>query len=83
MADCRETLEELERYLDSELPSERVAQIVDHLKGCTDCQGAYEFHYELREVIKVKATRDELPEGFADRLLSCFGDNVLGNSQSN
>ena len=48
MADCRETLEELERYLDSELPSERVAQIVDHLKGCTDCQGAYEFHYELR-----------------------------------
>jgi mycothiol system anti-sigma-R factor len=78
MPDCRETLEELERYLDSELPTERVTQIVGHLKGCTDCHGAYEFHFELREVIKTKALRDELPDGFADRLLSCFGDNVLG-----
>ena len=43
-----------------------------HLTGCTDCQGAYEFHAELRTIVRVKAKRDHLPEGFTDRLLACF-----------
>ena len=78
MADCQETLNELERYLDSELSDTRVAEIIGHLKSCTDCQGAYEFHADLRTVIKTKAQNEELPDGFLDRLRDCLGDDVLG-----
>jgi anti-sigma factor (TIGR02949 family) len=78
MADCNETLRELERYLDSELPTERVSEIIGHLKGCTDCQSAYEFHAELRTTIRTKALRDELPDGFMDRLATCLGDDLMG-----
>ena len=79
MADCQETLNELERYLDSELSDARVAEIIGHLKECTDCQGAYELHADLRTVIKTKAHNEELPDGFLDRLRDCLGDDVLGN----
>jgi mycothiol system anti-sigma-R factor len=80
MADCQETLNELESYLDSELSEGRANEIITHLKGCTDCQGAYEFHADLRTAIKTKATKEELPEGFLDRLRDCLGDDVLGNN---
>jgi hypothetical protein len=43
-----------------------------HLRGCNDCQGAFEFHAELRAIVRVKAKRDDLPEGFTNRLLACF-----------
>jgi len=78
MADCQETLNELESYLDSELSEGRAAEIITHLKGCTDCQGAYEFHADLRTAIKTKASNEELPVGFLDRLRDCLGDDVLG-----
>lgn len=82
MADCQETLKELERFLDSELPQERAQPILAHLKICSDCQGAYEFHAELRTVIRTKALKDELPDGFLDRLQSCFGEEILGQDAS-
>jgi predicted anti-sigma-YlaC factor YlaD len=78
MADCQETLQELERYLDSELPPGRSEVILSHLKVCSDCQGAFEFHAELRIAIRTKATKDELSEGFLERLQGCFGDEILG-----
>ncbi len=78
MADCQETLNELESYLDSELSEGRANEIITHLKGCTDCQGAYEFHADLRTAIKTKAKNEELPDGFLDRLRGCLGDDVLG-----
>ena len=73
MPNCQETLKELELFLDSELPKVRVEEIMVHLTGCTDCQGAYEFHAELRTIVRAKAKRDHLPDGFTDRLLACFG----------
>jgi mycothiol system anti-sigma-R factor len=72
MPNCQETLKELELFLDSELPKTRVEEIMVHLTGCTDCQGAYEFHAELRTIVRAKAKRDHLPDGFTDRLLACF-----------
>lgn len=72
MPNCQETLKELELFLDSELPKVRVEEIMVHLTGCTDCQGAYEFHAELRTIVREKAKRDHLPDGFTDRLLACF-----------
>ena len=72
MPNCQETLKELELFLDSELPNARIQEIMAHLTGCNDCQGAFEFHAELRTIVRVKAKRDHLPEGFTDRLLACF-----------
>ena len=72
MPNCQETLKELELFLDSELPKARVEEIMVHLTGCTDCQGAFEFHAELRTIVRTKAKRDLLPDGFTERLLACF-----------
>jgi mycothiol system anti-sigma-R factor len=72
MPNCQETLKELELFLDSELPHTRIEEIMGHLRGCTDCQGAFEFHAELRTIVRTKAKRDQLPDGFTDRLLACF-----------
>ena len=72
MPNCQETLKELELFLDSELPNARIEEIMAHLTGCTDCPGAYAFHAELRTIVRTKAKRDHLPDGFTDRLLACF-----------
>lgn len=72
MADCRDTLEELERFLDRELPADKVAAVISHLGGCVDCQGAFEFHAELSRIISVHAQADDLDPGFAARLRDCL-----------
>lgn len=77
MPDCQETLKELETFLDTELADDRVSEIMSHLSECVDCQGAYEFHAELREIIRFKAQKEALPEGFLERLANCFGDEVV------
>ena len=82
MADCTETLKELERYLDAELADERVSEIMGHLTECVDCQGAYEFHAELKAIIRFKAQNEALPEGFLTRLANCFGDDVLADDEA-
>lgn len=79
MADCQETLNELHRYLDEELSADRVEEILSHLKLCSDCQEAYEFHAVLRDTIREKAQRDEISEGFLDRLKECFGNDLTDN----
>lgn len=76
MADCQETLNELHRYLDEELSADRVDEILSHLKICSDCTEAYEFHAVLRETIRSKAQREELSEGFLNRLKECFGTEI-------
>jgi mycothiol system anti-sigma-R factor len=77
MSDCDETLAELHRFLDRELPPELVENIMGHLGSCTDCLQAFEFHTELRTVIAKKALADEMPPGLMDKIRSCFGDTLL------
>lgn len=77
MADCAETLRELETFLDDELSPDAVAHIRGHLDGCVDCQQAFEFHAELRQVVQAKCRGDELPAGLLDRIRSCFGDDLV------
>jgi len=79
MADCNETLAELHRYLDSELSPGRADEIVAHLKTCTDCQGAFEFHADLQRVIRVKSQGDVITPQFLSNLRGCFGSDILGS----
>jgi len=73
MADCVETLRELDRFLDNELASESVHEMAKHLEGCTDCQQAFEFHAELRHIVKQAAAEDSLPLSLLTKIEQCFG----------
>jgi mycothiol system anti-sigma-R factor len=72
MADCNDTLRELETFLDGELSEDQLCVIRSHLSGCTDCLQAFDFHAELKSVIAAKCRNDEMPPGLMDRIQSCF-----------
>ena len=74
MADCNETLRELERFLDHELSSGAHHAIQGHLDGCLDCLSAFDFHAELKTVVAHKLQTDAVPPGLLDRIQQCFGD---------
>jgi len=79
MADCNETLRELEAFLDGEL-SEHTHEAIDaHLTGCLDCLQAFDFHAELRIVIRQKCANDEMPAGLLDKIERCFGEDIDGD----
>ena len=73
--DCQGTLEELNRFLDQELPPNERAEIMAHLSACVDCQQAFDFHGELKRIVREKAQKDEIPAGLMDKILGCFGDD--------
>jgi mycothiol system anti-sigma-R factor len=84
MADCNDTIRELDTYLDGELSDEAREHIHLHLDGCTDCLQAYDFHAELRAVIRRKCSNDELPSGLMAKIEQCFnadldGDGIVGD----
>ena len=74
MGDCNETLRELERFLDGELPEPTKYVIQRHLDGCLDCLSAFDFHAELKIVISHKAKAERVPDGLLARIEQCFGE---------
>jgi hypothetical protein len=59
-------------------------QIHDHIEGCVDCLQAFEFHAELKTVIRRKCSNDELPPGLLAKIELCFqedfdGDGIIGD----
>ena len=81
MADCNDTLRELEAILDGELDEHVSAGIHDHLEGCTDCNQALDFHAELRSVVRQKCRNDELPADLVARLERCLHEDFDGDGQ--
>jgi mycothiol system anti-sigma-R factor len=79
MADCNETLRELETFLDNELSPDAHGAIRAHLGGCPDCLQAFDFHAELKTVIAAKCRNDEMPPGLLDKLRSCFADDLVAD----
>jgi mycothiol system anti-sigma-R factor len=77
MADCNETLRDLETFLDDELTDESREAIRSHLGGCPDCLEAFDFHAELRVVIAEKCRSDEMPANLMARIEACFGEDLL------
>ena len=74
MADCEQTLHELERFLDGELDEDVRRAITEHAGGCGACLEKLDFHAELKQVVRAKAQQDELPPDLLDRLSACLGD---------
>ncbi len=83
MANCNETIRELDAFLDGELSDDVRAHIHRHLGECTDCLQAFDFQAELKLAIRRKCTTDELPPGLLGRIEMCFDadfddDGVIG-----
>ena len=76
MADCNETLKELDRFLDNELASEAISDLSVHLDGCVDCQQTFEFHVELRNIVKLSAKQEPLPQSLLSKIKDCFGTEL-------
>jgi mycothiol system anti-sigma-R factor len=79
MGDCKETLRELEAFLDNEMSTEVQTVIRAHLEGCPDCWQAFDFHAELKVVIAEKCRNDEMPAGLLAKLERCFDDDLDGD----
>jgi len=75
MADCNETLRELEAFLDGEVPGEVHVAITRHLGQCPDCLEAFDFHAELKMVIAAKCAEQDMPAGLMSRIEACFQDD--------
>lgn len=82
MADCNETLKDLERFLDSELATGKLEHLTAHLGGCVDCQQTFEFHAELRQIVRQAAQHEPLPESLVNRIKECFGTDLSDESDS-
>ena len=81
MADCNETIRELDAFLDDELPEAVRAHIHMHLDSCMDCLQAFDFQAELKLAIRRKCTNDKMPAGLMGRIESCF-ESVIGDDDS-
>ena len=83
MANCNETIRELDAFLDGELPDDVRAHIHMHLDSCMDCLQAFDFQAELKLAIRRKCSTDELPPGLIGRIEMCFDtdlddDGIIG-----
>ena len=81
MPDCNETIRELDAFLDDELTDEVRAQIYVHLGKCNDCMQAFDFHAELKAVIRRKCNNDEMPPGLLARIEHCFDTDFDGDGE--
>ncbi len=84
MANCKETIRELDAFLDGELPADVREHIHSHLGECLDCLQAFDFQAELKQAIRRKCSTDELPPGLLGRIETCFdadfdGDGIIGH----
>ena len=72
MADCNETLREMQAFLDGELTEDATLVLHAHLEGCQDCLQAFDFQAELKAVIAEKCRRDQMPAGLLSRIEQCL-----------
>jgi mycothiol system anti-sigma-R factor len=74
MDDCRQTLSELEMFLDGELSEEQHEAVLHHLQKCLECYHAYDLQAELKQIIAAKCAEEALPPGLLDRIRQSLTD---------
>jgi len=79
MANCRETIQELDAFLDDELSDDVREHIHEHLGECMDCLQAFDFQAELKQAIRRKCSNDEMPPGLLGRIEMCFDEDIDGD----
>jgi anti-sigma factor (TIGR02949 family) len=66
-ADCQEAIEELERFLDGELPEGEVERVSAHLAACYPCTDRASFEEQLRALLRRGCT-DAAPADLVERI---------------
>ena len=79
--DCMATLRELDLFLDDELSPDARHSIRHHLDECPDCNHAFDFHAELKQVISKKCNAEEMPADLLTRIEQCFSTDFDGDGR--
>jgi mycothiol system anti-sigma-R factor len=61
-AECQEALQQLERFLDGELPQERVHEVKEHLTACYPCTDRATFEEQLRAIVRRECVEHAPPQ---------------------
>jgi mycothiol system anti-sigma-R factor len=64
---CQEALDELERFLDGELPQGSVGRVEAHLAGCHPCMDRASFEEQLRALVR-RGCADSAPPELVERI---------------
>jgi mycothiol system anti-sigma-R factor len=64
---CQEALDQLERYLDGELPEGSLEEIKRHLTACYPCTDRLTFEEQLRALVRQQCV-DRAPERLVTRI---------------
>ena len=71
---CRETLREIERFLDGALDQTVEVRIQHHLSDCNPCMHRAEFRRRVKVMISEKCTEREVPQGLSTRIHELLRD---------
>ena len=74
---CREAIEKLAEYLDSELTPEALGRLEAHLEVCAPCR-AYLATYRKTKALAAKVGRVEMSDSLRRRLRSLLSDVIRG-----
>ncbi|MDX1622050.1 MAG: mycothiol system anti-sigma-R factor [Nitriliruptorales bacterium] len=65
--DCQKALEDLQLYLDGELPASQLTTISDHLAKCYPCTDRATFEQQLRALVR-RGCADRAPSSLVQRI---------------
>lgn len=66
---CHEALQDLERYLDGELPAGELSRIQLHLNACYPCTERASFEEQVRAIVR-QGCSDQAPSSLVSRIRS-------------
>lgn len=75
--ECEEAVERLYEFLDGELDAASMARVEEHLHHCSPCLEAFDFHAQLRSVVRSKCS-EQMPTEVKVRLLALLTDGGSG-----
>jgi anti-sigma factor (TIGR02949 family) len=61
-------LEELERFVDGELPADKFADLAAHIHECPPCLQRADFQAKLKEILRKKCSTTAPPAAFIVRV---------------
>lgn len=64
---CQEALDDLERFLDGELPAGEVGRVEQHLADCHPCTDRASFEEQLRALVR-RGCADSAPPELVERI---------------
>ncbi len=76
---CKEAVDKLYQYIDSELDPKTASEIRTHLDDCGPCCDSFEFEARLKGVIREHLS-ESVPTGLVDRVKQLIHDETANPS---